>query len=200
MKNISLILNIILLIAVAILYGIVLSGRKSQPSNSDTSQTASGETLKIAYVNADSLLTNYTAFKEQSEALAKKEKDADASLQAKGRAFEKEMQAAQQKVQQGLLAPNQIEQEQQRLGQKQQQLMAEREQISRALLEEGQKLNEALQKDLLDKLKIIKEEEGYDFIFSYAAGGQILSVNDSLDITKKVLELLNAQKSEENKQ
>ncbi|MDX1943134.1 MAG: OmpH family outer membrane protein [Saprospiraceae bacterium] len=197
MKNISLVLNIILLIAVAVLYGIVLSGKKSQTANSGTSQTASGEALKIAYVNADSLLTNYTAFKTQSEALAKKEKDADASLQAKGRAFEKEMQQAQQKVQQGLLAPNEIEKEQQRLGLKQQQLLAEREQVSRALLEEGQKLNEALQKDLLEKLKTLKEQEGYDFIFSYAAGGQILSVNDSLDITKKVLELLNAPKQEE---
>lgn len=197
MKNISLILNIVLLIAVIILYAKVFGG-KSTPTG-ETSRSAAAtdsKPLKIAYVNADTLLANYTFFREQSEILSKKEQDADANLQAKGRAFEREMQQVQQKVQQGLLAPNEIEREQQRLGQKQQQLLAEREQISRTLLEEGQKINDELQKELLEKLEALKTAEGYDFIMSYAAGGQILVANDSLDITRRVLEQLNAKKQE----
>ncbi len=200
MKNISLVLNIVLLLAVIFLYIKVFSGNKTNASAGETKAAAVEGTLKIAYVNADSLLANYAYFKQKSEELAKKEKDADASLQAKGRAFEREMQTAQQKVQQGLLAPNEIEREQQRLAQKQQQLLTEREQITQALLTESQKLNEELQKEVLDRLKAIKEAEGYDFILSYAAGGQILVANDSLDITKKVLEALNAQKEEAKKQ
>lgn len=198
MKNISLILNIVLLLAVGFLYVKVFSGAKTaQPAAAGTESGA--EPLKVVYVNADTLLENYDYFKEQREALQKKETDADASLKAKGRAFENEMRQIQQKIQQGLLAPNDIQREEQRMAQKQQQLMAEQEQMQRTLLEESQKINEALQKELLDKLKSIKETEGYDFIFSYASGGQILVANDSLDITQRVVKELNTERKEATK-
>jgi outer membrane protein len=195
MKNISLILNIVLLIAVGILYFKVFSGPKAPDAKADTTtETVADKPLKIVYINADTLLEKYDAFKLQREALQKKEKDADASLKAKGRALEQDFLAAQKKVQTGTMAPSDVQKEEQRLMQKQQALQQEQERVTQALLADTKKVNDELQKALIDKLKGFKEREGYDFIFSYAAGGQILVSNDSLDITQKVLEELNAKK------
>lgn len=195
MKNLSLILNIVLLIAVIILFVKVFGGTKSPATTAEKPETtAVVKPLKIVYINADTLLEKYDAFKAQREALQKKEKDADASLKAKGRALEQDFLAAQKKVQTGTMAPSDVQKEEQRLMQKQQALQQEQERVTQSLLAETKKVNEELQKTLIDKLQGFKEREGYDFIFSYAAGGQILVTNDSLDITQKVLEELNTKK------
>lgn len=195
MKNISLILNIVLLIAVGILYFKVFGGAKTPDTKAETPATvALDKPLKIVYINADTLLEKYDAFKAQRESLQKKEKDADAALKAKGRALEQDFLAAQKKVQTGTMAPSDVQKEEQRLMQKQQALQQEQERMTKALVEETKKVNDELQKTLIDKLKVFKDREGYDFIFSYAAGGQILVSNDSLDITQKVLTELNAKK------
>jgi outer membrane protein len=199
MKNLLLILNIVLLIAVVILYVKVFSTPKASPETAPASaQTDTVKQLKIVYINADTLLEKYDEFKKQRQALQKREKDADASLKAKGRALEQDFLAVQKKVQTGTMAPSDIQKEEQRLMQKQQALQQEQERVTKSLLEETKKVNDALQKSLIDKLKVFKDREGYDFIFSYAAGGQILVKNDSLDITQKVLEELNVQKKKEN--
>jgi Skp family chaperone for outer membrane proteins len=45
------------------------------------------------------------------------------------------------------------------------------------------------------QLKSLQSQIGYDYILSYSkGGGQVLLANDSLEITKEVLELLNAKK------
>ncbi len=199
MKNVSIILNIILLLAVAFLYVKVFSKDKKGTAEVET-PAATADVLKIAYINTDSLLENYDNFKKERDALQKKEKDADASLKAKGRSLEKDLAAIQAKIQQGLLSPGEIQKEEQRFGQRQQALMQEQEQVTRALLEEGQKINEKLQKSLIDELKSLKDKEGYDFILSYAAGGQILVADTTLDITQKVLSILNAKSSDPSKQ
>ncbi len=197
MKNLSLILNIVLLIAVIILFIKVFGGAKSPTTTAEKPEVATEKPLKIVYINADTLLEKYDAFKAQREALQKREKDADASLKAKGRALEQDFLAAQKKVQTGTMAPSDVQKEEQRLMQKQQALQQEQERVTQSLMAETKKINEELQKTLIDKLHGFKEREGYDFIFSYAAGGQILVTNDSLDITQKVLEELNVQKEKQ---
>jgi|APTNR8051073442_1049403.scaffolds.fasta_scaffold00134_34 outer membrane protein len=195
MKQLPLILSIVALLATA---GLAVKVFQSSAPTATTDSPAieQEKPLKIAYVNADTLLEKYEFFKKQREVFQKKEKDADASLKAKGRALEKDFMATQQKAQQGLLAPSAMQQEEQRLMAAQQKLVAEQERVTKALLEEDKKIRDELQKAILDRLGEIKKEEGFDFIFSYTAGGQLLAVNDSLDITKRVLEILNAKKEE----
>lgn len=146
---------------------------------------------KIVFVNADTLLANYEYMNQKQEEFGQREAKADADLKARGRALEKEFMAAQEKIQKGLLAPNQIAVEEQRLGQKQQALAAEQERLTRELMAEGQKLQEELNKTIKSLLADIQKEKGYDYILSYGPGTGVLMVNDSLDITKMVLERLN---------
>ncbi len=202
MKQLPLILSIVALLVTAGLAVKVLSS-PAVPATTTTTNTGeiveAEKPLKIAYVNADTLLEKYDFFKKQREAFRKKEKDADASLKAKGRALEQDFVETQKKAQQGMLAPSDMQKEEQRLMAQQQKLLAEQERITKALMEEDQKIRDQLQKAILDQLNEIKKEEGYDFIFSYTAGGQLLAANESLDITARVLEILNAKKEEKKK-
>jgi outer membrane protein len=91
------------------------------------------------------------------------------------------------------LAPSQIQAEEQRLGQKQQSLAAEQERMSKILLEKKQKIQEQLEKDIKVQLTSLRKEKGYDYILNYGPGTGVLMVNDSLDITKTVLQRLNAK-------
>ena len=198
MKNASLILNIILLLAVAYLFFAHFSG--DQGAEAATSQTAAdaGGPLNIVYINSDSLLAKYDYFRQRQEELAQKEQTATRGLQARSQELEREVAAAQQQAQSGTLAPKQIQQMQQRLALKQQELMQDQQQISQELMQESQELQRELEQKLEDILDGLQAEKHYDYILNYGPGTGVLMVNDSLDITNAVLERLNRR--EENTQ
>ncbi len=192
MKNLSLILNAVLLLAVIYLFYAHFSGPKgtAEPAQS----VATEKPLSVVFVREDTLLSQFTDFRQKMDALNTKKEQADASLKSRGRALEKEVMGIQQKIQQGLLAPNQIAGEEQRIGQKQQALMQESERLGQEILEETQKLNNELQEKVKAVLEAVRTEKGYDFILNYGPGTGVLMVNDSLDITPLVLEKLNQVK------
>jgi outer membrane protein len=192
MKNITSVLTWILLVAV----GYLLFAHFSNPasgSKKKTETTVKEDTPKIVYVNGDSLLNKFTTFQDELKALETRSKGMESTLASRGRSLQQEMIAAEQKAQSGQWAPAQIQKEQQRLMQKQQSLVAQQESMSKQLLDERQKLQENLEKRVKDLLTAIRKEKGYDFILNYGPGTGVLMVNDTLDITKVVLEKLNAK-------
>lgn len=201
MKQASLILNIVLLLAVGYLMIAHLRAPKAAtagPAASTGQETvAAAADSKIVFVNADTLLEKYEGFKKRKDALSKKEKDADASLKARGRALEKEFMDAQQKVQQGFMTPKEVQQLEQTLSQKQQKLMADQERMTKALVDETTNIQEELQKEVKDILSELRKEKGYDYILNYAPGSGVLMVNDALDITAEVLSRLNQKKPDD---
>ena len=163
----------------------------------DMDQTEEAGPMHIVYVNADTLLEKFTEFKSQQEALAAKEQEIDNKLKTRGRSLEQEFNTAQQKIQQGLLTPNQIAAEEQRLMGKQQKLMEDQEKMTKELMAESEALNTKLEARLKSVLKAVRDANGYDFILSYGPGTGVLMVNDSLDVTEQVLVELNAEKGGE---
>jgi len=161
--------------------------------NAGTSVSVDSKTtaLKIAYVNGDSILYNFKEFRTQSEAMDAKQRSAEEDLQRKGAALEKEFMAYQQQAQKGTMTGKEMEAREKYLSSKQEALLAERDKAAKAIMEETTAINDRLQKVLQDKLKEIKDKEGYDFILSYVAGGPILVADEKYDITKEVLVELN---------
>lgn len=192
MKNITSVLTWILLVAVGYLFFAHFSNTASGPKKK-TEITVKEDTPKIVYVNGDSLLNKFTAFQDELKALETRSKGMESTLAGRGRSLQQELIAAEQKAQSGQWAPAQIQKEQQRLMQKQQNLVAQQESMSKQLLDERQKLQENLEKRVKELLTAIRKEKGYDFILNYGPGTGVLMVNDSLDITKVVLEKLNAK-------
>ena len=186
--NISLALNALLLIAVIYLFT-QLPGSKSTQEATNTG--ASTEISGIVYLNADSLLSNYTYFRQKMEDLQARESAASQQIGQQMAALENEFKAVQKKIQQGLLSPSQIAGEEQRLGRKQQQLLAEQEQMSQVLMVETQQLNAEFQDELIELMDNLRAEKGYDYILQYGQGSGVLSAKGSYDITNDVLEILN---------
>ncbi len=149
----------------------------------------------VVYINADTLLSRYDYFRREMEKLEAREKEVSTDLNQRNRALEQEYRGIQQKIQEGLLAPNQIAKEEQRLALAQQKLLAERERLSQELLAETDKLNKELRSRLDSLLRRLQQENGYDFVLQYGQGSNVLMVNDSLDITGLVLSELNREES-----
>lgn len=182
--------NTILLFCSVLLF--IASSCKQE--NTSPSESATADTgLKIAYVNGDSILMNFDEFRKESEAMEAKQKKAEEELQRKGQTLEREIMAYQQKAQSGTMTGKEMEAREKYLSSRQDAILAERDQMAKEIMDETELINKRLKEVLDEKLKAIKEQEGYDFILSYISGGQILLADEKYDITDRVLKELNSQ-------
>jgi len=199
MKNLSLILNVVLLALVANLYYQGCSGKKAVVTDSlskmkgDSTATAgvASSALKVVYVNQDTLLEKYTYFKGQKTALEQRFKSAESSLREKGQQLQRSMMALQEKAQKGTTPPAQLQQEEQGLQQAQQNLVAEQQSKEKELSDELRQINDGLQKKITGILEVLKKTDGFDYVVNYTTGGPFLLTNARYDITQEVLAELN---------
>ena len=190
MKNLSLILNIVLLLAVAYLYIDRFSGEKSNTATEAAVETESGP-LSIMYLNIDTLHEKSKAFQAKKAELEKKQGDAEASLRAKMKSFQNEVIAFQKKLQSGTMTPKSAQEEEGRLARKEQALAAEQEEVATALLRETDEFNFSFNTEVRSFLDSLKTANGYDYILIAGAGSQVLTANEEMDLTEEVLEMLN---------
>ena len=197
-KHFSLALQIVLLLAVGYLYYLHFS-QKPLTSSAEPAAKASNASayrgVRIAFVNADTLDAKYEWLKEQKKALEQRVQSAERSLSSKKDALMRDLEAFQKKYESGTVPPAVLEKEYAALAERQQKLAQEELRLSQQLAEEREKALSALTANVEAQLRSLQAQIGYDFILSYSrGGGQVLYANDSLDITNRVLELLNAKK------
>jgi outer membrane protein len=202
MKNVSLIFNVVLAIAVIVLYVLTL-GNKGNKTNgpvlasSDSTQTA---LLPIAYINIDSLLLNYVFAKESNESLLKKAEDSRLDLNMRDRQLQGEMAEFQRKLENNaFLSRERAEQEQTRIIRKQQDLQQLNAKLSQELMESQQKMSEQLRDTINNFLKDYNKNKGYQLILSNTSNDNILLGDAGFDITREVIDLLNQRFSKKKK-
>src|SRR5690554_4807951 len=125
MKNILLVLNALLVVAVIVLFILVLGDNKDNASTpvKRINDSIASVKLPIAYVNVDSLLLNYQFAKESNESLMKKQEDSRLDLNVRARSLQGEMNEFQRKLENNaFLSRERAEQEQNRLMKKEQDL------------------------------------------------------------------------------
>jgi outer membrane protein len=193
------VLNGLLFVLVGILYYLHFSGGKSTAPEAIVPPVAlSGGGVKIAYVNTDTLFANYQWYKDQKTALEQRIKSAENSLISKQQDLEKDMAAFKQKDASGNYSPAQLQPEYDALMKRAQALAEEEARLTKQLSEQEAKAANDLIANIETQLKNLQSQIGYDYILSYArGGGQVLLTNDSLDITRQVLQLLNAQQQQQ---
>ena len=190
MKNASLIMNVILAIAVAVLY--YLHFRDRQPTVAPVSaKPAEAKGRSIVYVNVDSLLTKYDFFKDTQKVLESKRFQLENELATKGRNLQNKVAFFQQR------APT-MTQEQGRateasLQKEQQDILAYRERAAQNLAAEEQTKNKQLYDQIYDYLKKVNAQNKYEFVLGYTKGGGILFADPSADQTKAILDGLNKE-------
>ena len=208
-KNLSLILNAVLLVAVAILYVLHFSS----PAPAVTSTAPADTTVAYAdagvaavgpqtvYVNTDTLLTRYEFFKKSKAALEARGRRLENDLAARGRTLESEYMSAQQRAQSGTLTQQEGAQLEQQLVKKQQDLVAYRDKVTQELVTEEQRLNEELNRNISNYLKDYGRDRRYTYVLGYSPGnGSVLYAADSLDITAQVLKGLNDRYADQSAQ
>ncbi len=193
MKNLPLILNIILFALVGHLYYLNSKNAKPAEGQSIVSPNSQSGGARIAYINGDTLDAQYEWLKDQKTAIEQRLANAEKSLAGKEEALMKDAASLQQKFQEGNMTQAEAEKQQGVLMQRGQKLEDEKMRLSKSLSEDQKKAFNDLYANVEAKLKTLSAQIGYDFILSYSRGGPILLANDSLDITKQVLELLNAK-------
>ncbi len=198
MKNLSLILNIALLAAVGYLFFDKFAGpKKAKPSveNIATDSTGTVKPLSIVHVNIDTLHERSNSYQAIKKQLEKRYADAEASMKAKENTFQKELKEYQAKAQTGTITPNEAQKYEESLGKKQQSIQALQEKVGMELKEETEKFDEKFVGDVKHYADSLSQANGYDYVLLY--GGIVspmLSVNDGLDITQLIVDLLNAKK------
>lgn len=194
-KNSSLAINIVLGVAVLVLYILHFSANSKPKGEEISASSASkpGDTFPIAYVNVDSLLNSYDFYKDSKEILMAKRNKLEASLNQKTSALEKKAQDFQYKAQKMLITQRQAEETQQQLGQEQQSLMQTKEQMQMQLMQDEQVMNKQLMDSVQSFIKDYNKSGKFKYIISNTMGSPVLWGDKALNITNDMIAGLNAR-------
>ncbi len=198
MKNILLVLNAVLVLAVIVLFILVLGSKNNNATIGEFrgSDSTLSVRLPIAYVNIDSLLLNYQFAKESNEILMKKQEDSRLDLNLKARQLQGEMAEFQRKLENNaFLSRERAEQEQNRLMKKEQDLQQLNAKLSQDLMDVQQKISEQLRDSINTYLRTYNKDKKYEMILSNTSSDNILISNEGYDITKEVTDELNKRYS-----
>jgi outer membrane protein len=188
MNKLSLILNIVLLIAVAVLYYLHFN-QSNSGANYSLPSNLSGQ--PVLYLNTDSLLTKYQLFQESKAQLEQEQARLEGSMQSQAANLEREVMEFQQQY--GGMTQSQVDKRKEELGRKEENLMMLREQLAGQLMEQESKLNKQIYDSIYNFLQRYTAGKNVQYILGYSPGGSVLYANDSLDITAQVVEGLNLE-------
>lgn len=163
------------------------------------SDSAAGPFVRIAFVNIDSFEAQYTYLLDKRAELQKKQESMKSELQRSAIQMQKDVNEVQRKAQAGTLTQSEYENAEKRIGQMQQSLQAREAALTEQLFEEQDKFNSELKSRLDDFLAEYNQIHGFDYILTYSAAGPILLANPSLDITRDVIDGMNARAEKESK-
>lgn len=184
MKNVSLIVNVILALAVAVLYYLHFSG----PGVTNTSSSPTGN-LQMAYINSDSVLKYYDYFKVSREKLETKGKQLDQDLKSRATSLQGEFESYQRNV--NSMTIGQARAVEEDLTKKRQNLQLYQESLSQQMLADQEKMTKELYDKVTTFLRKYGQEHGVQIVFKYDASSDVLFAGDSLDISKDVVKGLN---------
>ncbi|MES2133261.1 MAG: OmpH family outer membrane protein [Bacteroidota bacterium] len=204
MKNLSLILNGVLAIAVAILFYQVhsLKAVVMPASDTSTSETEVKPTIissstnlgdaKIAYVNTDSINEHYAYIADFTKVLRAKKNNLEAQMESMTIKFQNDYQTFQQSAQAGIAPQSELLKTEEGL-KRQQQDLANKEMQMQNLGVELEEKNMELNRNVKEYLQRYNNGK-FDYILSYSdLLPTILLTNPKLDITRDILKGLNEE-------
>jgi outer membrane protein len=188
MKNISLILNIVLLVAVAVLYYLHFSGNKSAAVSSESGVPSD---IRIAYVNADSISKHYDYLKETRNIMEAKTKRMDQDFQKRAQGLQNEFTAYQRNV--NSMTLGQVKATEEDLQKKQQNLQLYQQRLSQEVMQDEARINKELYDKVTAYLNKYGQEKGIQFILKYDNTSDVLHASNALDVTAEVIKGLNEE-------
>ena len=203
MKQFSIVLNTVLLIAVAVLFYLHFSTSKpitaASKTNAPISKDSNCSHTFIAYVELDSLNNNVSFIKQKRKELEAEQKviadeyeNAYHQLEAEKNNFLKKGNAITQK---------EAEEFQTQLMQKQQQVEASKQEKAQKLADRGSRMMEDMQATLKNFLSEYNADKKYTYIMATGSRFDFLIYKDStLNITDEIIKGLNDRMNKKAKQ
>ena len=207
MKQVSLIVNIVLVAAVGILFYLnnslkknveALGGIQTSSSVLQTPGTLAANNVnlkdaKIAYLNIDSLDYKYQYITDNSKEYANKQAALENQLNSMAAKFQADYQDFQQAAQAGVRGEAELNKQKAQLEQQQYDAAAKQKQLENLGEEIGKKRGDMLKKvsDFIARYNNGK----YDYILAYTTANisSVLYAKPGLDITKEIVDGLNAE-------
>src|SRR5258705_768402 len=185
MKNISLILNGILVVAVGILYFLHFSSKKG----GSASTISAPSDLKIAYIKSDSVLKYYDFVKEMKTIIDAKSKKLDQDWQNRGQSLQNEIPSYQRNI--SNLTIGQAKALEEDLGKKQQNFRLYQQSLEQEMLNDQNKFSEALYGRITTFLKKYADGSGLQVVFKYDQSSDVLFGGPGIDVSQDVIKGLN---------
>ncbi|MCP9750721.1 OmpH family outer membrane protein [Ferruginibacter sp. HRS2-29] len=199
MKNLSLVLNIVLLAAVAFLYYHVFGG-KSSVKNTPVKTAAAGDNgvvanrAPIAYVELDSLNEKITYIKDKRKALEGEQKEIERQWQVDMKGLENQRDNFLKRG--ASITQEEAEKFQGQLYQQQQQIEAKKQSAGQRLSQQSYEFMDDIQKKLKEFLNDYNKEKNYMYILTSGTGLDYMVYKDStLNITSDVIKGMNEKLS-----
>ena len=196
MKIANIVTNVVLGVAIIVLFVFHFTGNDKKESGSDNSSSAvmaNPSDVSIAHFNMDSVTSQWDLYYEYQQELGKKQAEMEADFAGRTETFYQSVQDAQYKIQRQLVTRSEAEQLQQQLASEEQNLMTLQNQYSAELQEEGM-VNTRKMIDMIERyVAELSQEKGYSYVYSYQFGGNLIYGAKALDITNEVVAGLNAK-------
>lgn len=195
MNKTQIVVDAILAVAVIALFTLFFTRKTAEQAVASAENVVVAESnLPIAYLNLDSVLTQYQFAVEASDKLMTKQEDARLKLNTKARTLQSEAADFQRKLENGaFMSRDRAEQKQQELLKKQNDLQELEAKLTNDIMLENQKLNMQLADTINNFLREFNADGRYQVIFANAGKDNILQAADGYDITAEVVEALNAR-------
>lgn len=207
MKNLSLILNGVLGVALVVLYYLHFSSTKPTEKITEEIEVVEvvgvidqgdGQFSKIACINIDSMQANYKLFEEITEKFKKKQQQYEREINSESVAFQKKIKEFQEKAPTMSQFEGQLKQ--QELAEEEQRIYKQQESYTIKLTNEQAKLNESFEATVKKYIQEYNKDANYDIIIGKSAlGSRVLDYKKEIDITDFVLKGLNKEYEEKNK-
>ncbi len=153
--------------------------------------------LKIAYIDVDSLLANYTFYQDLAEEMTRKEENYRLALTEEANKWQKDVEDHQKKIVNGVYSSNERAQsEENRLAKRQQALQEKSDKYTQELLAERDANSQKISETVDNFVREYNKTHGYNMIISKAS---LLYADEGLNITAEILDGLNAAYNQPNK-
>lgn len=195
MKKANLIINIVLIVAVASLFVLHFTdcGQTSKPQEATCENTAISKG-DIVYINLDTLVNQLDMYNDLRSELQGKFSAIENDLNKQGRALQNDIQSFQEKMQKGLLTRSQAESMNNDLAQRDQDLRNLTIQKQNEIQEEESVMYNKVMDAITTYVAKYNQEKQYSLILTTtAATTTVINGLEALDITQEILEGLNAE-------
>lgn len=178
------------ILAMALVASVLTSCNNAPKANDSESVAPVTSEMKIAFVEVDSIMSQYNFSKEYQEILQKKAQNIQNTLAGKQQSLEAAAAKLQQDYQANALTADQAQARQAAIQKQSNDLQALNQRLTNEFQVETDKFNQALRDSIQNYLKVYNQDKHFSLILT-KAGDNILYADKAYDITNEIVAGLN---------